>query len=151
MHLPIIAMTRGPNALTWRADRFAARASVLAGGRGASPFLVGHTMIAIGASAPEPASSVTAARKGETDLSVRTSPGSNPLTVPAVLGPMAPGALENAVLIRDYPEMVALTFLSFFPAPGLRKNPGTAQRGQGASLLAPFAGHPSQRPWAAPA
>lgn len=116
----------------------------IAGALGISDLVIGLTIVAIGTSLPELATSITAAWKGENELAIGNILGSNLFNLLAVLaipGVIAPGALENAVLIRDYPAMVVLTLLLFFLALGRRKAPGTVRRGEGALLLTLFAAY----------
>ena len=84
---------------------------------GVSDLLIGLTIVAIGTSLPELASSIAAARRGENDLAVGNVIGSNlfnTLVVVGIAAVIAPiNAMEPAVLSRDLPIMTALTLLLF--------------------------------------
>lgn len=84
---------------------------------GVSDLLIGLTIVAIGTSLPELASSIAAARRGENDLAVGNVIGSNlfnTLVVVGIAAVIAPiNAMEPAVLSRDLPIMSALTLLLF--------------------------------------
>ncbi len=126
----------------------------IAGALGVSDLIIGLTIVAIGTSLPELATSVVAAWKGETELAIGNIIGSNLFNLLAVLavpGLLAPGLLENTVLIRDYPMMLGLTFLLFLLALGHRRGPGTVRRREGALLLALFAAYLMLLGWTATA
>jgi cation:H+ antiporter len=80
---------------------------------GVSDLLIGLTIVAIGTSLPELASSIAAARKGENDLALGNIIGSNLFNTLAVVGfaatisPM--DEIEKSVTTRDMPLMIALT------------------------------------------
>lgn len=92
---------------------------------GVSDLLIGLTIVAVGTSLPELASSIAAARCGENDLAVGNIIGSNifnTLTVvglPAVIAPIK--AMDPEVLSRDLPIMSALTLLLFLICIPFRK------------------------------
>jgi len=78
---------------------------------GMSDLLIGLTIIAIGTSLPELATSVTSALKNEHEIAVGNVIGSNMFNILAVLGIpglIAPHKLDSFVLIRDYPVMLLL-------------------------------------------
>lgn len=82
---------------------------------GVSDLLIGLTIVAIGTSLPELASSIAAARKGEDDLAVGNVVGSNTFNTLAVVGvasvisPME--TVDAAVVSRDLPLMAVVTVL----------------------------------------
>lgn len=80
---------------------------------GVSDLLIGLTIVAIGTSLPELASSIAAARKGENDLALGNIIGSNLFNTLAVVGLAATitpmGDVEAAVVSRDMPLMTILT------------------------------------------
>ena len=84
---------------------------------GVSDLLIGLTIVAVGTSLPELASSIAAARKGENDLAVGNVIGSNifnTLVVVGIAAVIAPiKAMEADVLSRDLPIMSLLTLLLF--------------------------------------
>ena len=84
---------------------------------GVSDLLIGLTIVAVGTSLPELASSIAAARKGENDLAVGNVIGSNIFNTLVVVGIAAIitpiKAMDAEVLSRDLPIMSALTLLLF--------------------------------------
>lgn len=82
---------------------------------GVSDLLIGLTIVAIGTSLPELASSIVAARKGEDDLAFGNIVGSNLFNTLAVVGIAATIApmqsFDANVLVRDMPVMAVLTVL----------------------------------------
>jgi cation:H+ antiporter len=117
---------------------------------GVSELVIGLTIVAIGTSLPELAASVAAALRGENDLAIGNIVGSNLFNLLAVLaipGILAPAAVENAVLFRDYPLMLGLTVLLFVFALTRGRKPGQIQRWQGAMLLGLFAGYLALLGW----
>ncbi|MBY5960756.1 calcium/sodium antiporter [Marinobacter nauticus] len=110
---------------------------------GVSDLMIGLTIVAIGTSLPELASSIIAARKGEHDLALGNILGSNlfnTLAVVGIAGSIAPMAVANEVLIRDIPVMVGLTLALFVLGYGFR-GPGRINRVEGVGLLAIFVGY----------
>jgi len=79
---------------------------------GVSELVIGLTVMAVGTSLPELATSITSALKGHYDLVLGNIIGSNimnillVLPVPAFLSPFV---IQREVLIRDYPAMVIIT------------------------------------------
>ncbi len=83
----------------------------VARGLGVSEFVIGLTVVAIGTSAPELAATITASRRGETDLAVANVVGSNVVNLLGVLGVAAlvsaDGVPVEAGIIRfDLPVLV---------------------------------------------
>ncbi|MCQ2123521.1 MAG: calcium/sodium antiporter [Fibrobacter sp.] len=105
---------------------------------GVSDLLIGLTIVAIGTSLPELASSIAAARKGEDDLAVGNIIGSNlfnTLMVVGIAATIAPmGNIEQDVLYRDMPLMAMLT-LSLLVLGFRRKGDGRINRIAGVILL----------------
>ena len=93
---------------------------------GVSDLLIGLTIVAVGTSLPELASSIAAARRGENDLAFGNIVGSNLFNtllvvgIAAVIKPME--SISSAILVRDIPVMAALTLLLFIFGLPLRKN-----------------------------
>lgn len=112
-------------------------ASEIARALGVSDLLIGLTVVAIGTSLPELASSVAAARKHDTALALGNVIGSNLFNtlvvvgIPSVIRPMQ---MDPLVSVRDFPVMLLLT-LFLFPF-GAR---GRLGRAGGAFLLLCFA------------
>ena len=80
---------------------------------GVSELVIGLTIVAVGTSLPEVATSVTAALKGERDIAVGNAVGSNIFNILAVLGvsaSVAPADLvvSPSLLAFDLPVMVAV-------------------------------------------
>ena len=102
---------------------------------GVSDLLIGLTIVAVGTSLPELASSIAAARKGENDLAVGNVIGSNlfnTLVVVGIAAVIAPiNAMEPAVLSRDLPIMSALTLWLFFICFSFKKKNGERSFGFG--------------------
>ena len=91
---------------------------------GLSDLVIGLTVVAVGTSLPELAASVAAARKNEHDIAIGNVVGSNLfnlLGVMALPGVIAPGAIDEKVMSRDYPVMLLLTGIFFLVACGPRR------------------------------
>lgn len=115
----------------------------LAHGFGVSDLIVGLTIIALGTSLPELASSIAACRKGEDDIALGNVLGSNlfnTLAVIGIAGSIHPMDVEPAVLSRDLPVMTGLTLSLFLIGFGLRK-PGRITRRAGLALVACYVGY----------
>ncbi|RKQ95774.1 cation:H+ antiporter [Kushneria sinocarnis] len=112
-------------------------------GLGISDLIVGLTIMAIGTSLPELASSIIATRKGEHEIALGNVIGSNlfnTLAVVGIAGAIHPMAVEPAVLYRDMPVMMTLT-LALFMLGYARGRQGRINRFEGAALLACFGGY----------
>jgi cation:H+ antiporter len=110
---------------------------------GISDLVIGLTIIAVGTSLPELAASVMSAIKKEHDMAIGNVIGSNMFNLLAVLalpGLIQPSVLDPAVMQRDYPIVVALTFVLFIMAYGF-KGRGRVNRVEGGILLACFAAY----------
>ena len=116
---------------------------------GVSDLLIGLTIVAVGTSLPELASSIAAARRGENDLAVGNVIGSNAFNTLVVVGiaaVIAPiGSTDPEVLNRDLPIMSALTLLLFFICFPLKNKGGKRVGGfgriGGALFLILYAGY----------
>ena len=112
---------------------------------GVSDLVIGLTIIAVGTSLPELASSLMAARKGEDDIAVGNVVGSNLFNILAVLGiagAVGPGPVDQAALWRDFPLMIALAVVLYLLARGFsRTGHGHINRWEGGVLLAVFVGY----------
>jgi cation:H+ antiporter len=83
---------------------------------GVSDVIIGLTVVAVGTSLPELASTLAAARKGEHDLAIGNIVGSNLFNTLAVVGIAAvvhPLEIERVLLTRDIPVMVIMTVALF--------------------------------------
>ncbi len=81
---------------------------------GVSDLIIGLTIIAIGTSLPEVATSVASALKGKPDLAMGNVVGSNIFNLLAVIGTagvIAPTVINADVMTRDVPIMFAITIL----------------------------------------
>lgn len=107
---------------------------------GVSDLIIGLTVVAIGTSLPELASSIVAARKGEHDIALGNVIGSNffnTLVVVGIAGMIAPAPVAPDLLTRDIPVMLILT--SSLIALALRgRNRSEISRGEGAVLVSAF-------------
>lgn len=104
---------------------------------GVSDLVIGLTIVAIGTSLPELASSLAAVRKGEHDLALGNVLGSNlfnTLTVVGIAAVIHPMSVASVVLHRDWLVMAGLTLLLFMMAYGFRRQ-GRINRVEGAILL----------------
>ncbi len=117
----------------------------IAHGLGVSDLIIGLTIVAVGTSLPELASSVIATRKGEHDIALGNVIGSNlfnTLAVVGIAGAIHPLAVERGVFTRDIPVMAALTLSIFIIGYGFRANrQGRINRYEAAGLLACYAGY----------
>lgn len=107
---------------------------------GVSDVIIGLTIVAIGTSLPELASSIAAARKGEDDLALGNVIGSNFFNTLAVVGISAaikPFAVAPEMITRDLPVMVGFTIMLYVFALGRRKQ-AVIQRPEGYVLLVGF-------------
>ncbi len=90
---------------------------------GISDLVIGLTVIAIGTSLPELASSIAAAKKGESDIVLGNIIGSclfNSLAVVGTAGVIQPLHIENIFLIRDFSTGLILTLLLWIFTFGIR-------------------------------
>lgn len=104
---------------------------------GVSDLIIGLTVVAVGTSLPELASSLIAARKGEDDIALGNILGSNLFNTLAVVGiasSIHPLEVGQEVLLRDVPVMAALTLSLFLFGYGFR-GPGRINRFEGSILL----------------
>jgi len=89
-------------------------ATTIATQLGVSELIIGLTIVAVGTSLPELAATLAGALKGHTEIAIGNIIGSNLFNLLAVMsipGVIAPLALSQEVLGRDYPAMAAFTFL----------------------------------------
>ncbi|NLW30391.1 MAG: sodium:calcium antiporter, partial [Fibrobacter sp.] len=110
---------------------------------GVSDLVIGLTIVAIGTSLPELASSIAAARKKEHDIALGNILGSNlfnTLSVVGIAGFINPLEVESAVLHRDIPSMTVLTLSLFVIGYGFR-GPGRINRIEGVMLLLSYAAY----------
>ncbi|WP_417445942.1 calcium/sodium antiporter [Kangiella sp.] len=110
---------------------------------GVSDLIIGLTIIAVGTSLPELASSIIATRKGEHDIALGNIIGSNlfnTLAVVGIAGVIHPLTVDAEVLWRDAMFMGALTLSIFVIGYGF-KGPGRINRVEGSILLLAYCGY----------
>jgi cation:H+ antiporter len=110
----------------------------IANGFGVSDLVIGLTIVAVGTSLPELASSIIAARKCEHDIALGNIIGSNlfnTLAVVGIAGAINPMVLGPEVINRDLPVMAALTVSLFLFGYGFRGS-SRINRIEGLMLLA---------------
>jgi cation:H+ antiporter len=109
-----------------------------------SDLVIGLTIIALGTSLPELASSIAAARRGEDDIALGNVLGSNLFNTLAVVGIGAmirPITVEPDVVVRDLPVVAGLTLLLFVFGVGRRGRPGLISRPDAILLLGIYFGY----------
>lgn len=107
---------------------------------GVSDLIIGLTVVAIGTSLPELASSISAVRKNEHDLVLGNVVGSNlfnTLGVVGLAGVIAPIGAGAEVLARDWPVMAGLTLAVIIFGIGWRGQ-GRINRIEAGALLATY-------------
>ena len=110
---------------------------------GVSDLIIGLTIVALGTSLPELASSIVAALKGEHDIALGNVIGSNffnTLAVVGIAGAIHPIVVGPEVFLRDIPVMVALTVSLFLFGYGF-KGPGRINRLKGGILMLGYLGY----------
>ena len=110
---------------------------------GVSDLVIGLTVVALGTSLPELAASISSVLKKEDDLAVGNIIGSNMYNLLAVYslpGLIAPGAVAESVIPRDFPVMLGFTGVLFILGYGLTKA-GHINRWEGGGLLLAFCGY----------
>ncbi len=104
---------------------------------GVSDLIIGLTIVAVGTSLPELASSIAAARKGEHDLAVGNVIGSNlfnTLAVVGLAGSIQPMPIPDDIISRDWMLMAILT-LGLFVLGYDRNGDGRITRREGGVLI----------------
>ncbi|MFZ2288396.1 MAG: calcium/sodium antiporter [Halopseudomonas yangmingensis] len=105
---------------------------------GVSELVIGLTIVAVGTSLPELASSIAAIRKNEHDLALGNIIGSglfNTLAVVGLAGAIMPLEVESVVLWRDWLLMALLTLGLFVMGLGINGRQGRLNRVEGGLLL----------------
>lgn len=105
---------------------------------GVSDLVIGLTVVAIGTSLPELASSIVAARKGEHDLALGNIIGSNlfnTLAVVGLAGVIQPMAIPAEIISRDWPLMALLTASLFVLGYTRNQEQGRITRVEGGVLV----------------
>lgn len=110
---------------------------------GVSDIIIGLTVVAVGTSLPEFASSIIAARKGEPDIALGNVLGSNlfnTLAVVGLAGVIHPLSFDKEIIYRDVSVMLLLTISLFLFGYGF-KGEGRINRIEGGILLASYIGY----------
>lgn len=110
---------------------------------GVSDLIIGLTIVAVGTSLPELASSIIAARKGEHDIALGNVLGSNlfnTLAVVGIAGLIRPMAVEPEIFSRDILTMAILTVSLFVIGNGF-KGQGRINRFEAIALLLAYIGY----------
>lgn len=132
----LVALVIASRVLVWGAVE-------LAHAFGVNDLIIGLTVVAVGTSLPELASSVIATRKGEHDIALGNVLGSNlfnTLAVVGIAGAIHPLDVGPEVLTRDALTMGALTLSMFVIGYGF-KGSGRINRFEGAALVAAYIGY----------
>lgn len=110
---------------------------------GVSDTIIGLTVIAIGTSLPELASSLVAVKKGEHDLAIGNVIGSNmfnTLAVVGIAGTIQPMAISADFLYRDVVVMLASTVALFVFCIGIKRQ-GRLNRVEGGAFVLAYAAY----------
>jgi cation:H+ antiporter len=132
--LGLVALTASSRALVWGAVE-------IAHALGVSDLIIGLTVVALGTSLPELASSIAAVRKGEDDIALGNVLGSNlfnTLAVVGIAGAIHPIAVPTEALARDCVVMGALTLSIFVFGYGFRGRMGRINRVEAGVLVAAY-------------
>jgi cation:H+ antiporter len=119
-------------------------ASSIARSLGLSEMLIGLTIVAVGTSLPEFASSLSAAKKGEPDIVLGNILGSNlfnTLAAVGLSGLIHPVAAEAVLVARDLPVMGVFTLSLFVFGYGFKARRGHISRVEGALLAVGYFGY----------
>jgi cation:H+ antiporter len=130
----MLLLVASSRAVVWGAVGIATAAGI-------SDLVIGLTIIAVGTSLPELASSIAAARRGEDDIAIGNVIGSNlfnTLAVVGIAGAIRPFAVERVVVTRVLPVMAALTAAIFVIGFARRGRVGRITRVEGALLVAAY-------------
>ncbi|MDH4099333.1 MAG: calcium/sodium antiporter [Nitrospirota bacterium] len=132
----LVALIASSRMLVWGAVE-------IARGFGVSDLIIGLTIVAVGTSLPELASSIIATRKGEHEITLGNVIGSNmfnTLAVVGIAGTITPVAAGPEVFNRDIVVMSALTVSLFIIGYGFG-GAGRINRPAGTALLACYIGY----------
>lgn len=130
----LLMLTASSRLLVWGAISIATALGV-------SDLIIGLTIVALGTSLPELASSLIAVRRGEHDIAFGNVLGSNlfnTLAVVGIAGAIQPTGVAPEVLSRDILVMGCLTITLFFFGYGFGGRPARISRSEGAILLGAF-------------
>lgn len=130
----LVLLVASSRLLVWGAVEIAVRFGV-------SDLIIGLTVVAVGTSLPELASSISALRRKEHDMVLGNIVGSNlfnSLAVVGIAGLIAPIQTGREVLVRDWSIMTCMTLLMILFAFSWRGRPRRINRLEGGILLALF-------------
>lgn len=133
--LSAVYVLGGLGALIWGGDLFVSSSSAIARSLGMSEEVIGLTLVAVGTSLPELATSLVAALRGEADLAVGNVVGSNIFNILFILGMTSAISPINAgvIGILDFSVMLlAVILFALLVQVGKGKR---ISRGEGAFLL----------------
>ena len=105
---------------------------------GVSDLVIGLTIVAVGTSLPELATTITSAKKGEHDIAIGNIIGSNMFNLLGVLGipgVIHPEMFDDNVMLRDVPVMIILTIALYLMAKDRSGKAGKITRVEGGGLL----------------
>ena len=139
----IIRLVTGLIILLFSSRMLVQGAVAIAQALGVSDLTIGLTIVAIGTSLPELASSIAAARKGAHDMALGNIIGSNifnGLAVVGLSGIISPFQVPPGVVSRDIPVMISATMALFVFGADFGR-PGRINRIEGALLLLFYAGY----------
>ncbi len=111
---------------------------------GVSDLVIGLTVVAIGTSLPELASSIAAARKGEHEIALGNVIGSNlfnTMAVVGIAGSVRPFSVSPEVFTRDMSAMLLLTVSLFVTGWGFKGRQGRINRFEGGFLVLFYAAY----------
>ncbi|MEA4863431.1 MAG: calcium/sodium antiporter [Victivallaceae bacterium] len=140
-YVSLLLAAMGLGGLVWGADLFVDGAVVCGRRAGLSEAVIGLTIVAVGTSLPELATSVVAAMRNERDIAVGNVIGSNIFNVLCIMGiaPMLAPLRPTGITPLDWAVMLGVSVLIWiFMATGK-----TINRLEGALLLAIFIGYTS--------
>jgi cation:H+ antiporter len=133
----LVLLVLGSRGVVWGAVGIARAAGI-------SDLVIGLTVVAVGTSLPELASSIAAVRKGEDEIAFGNIVGSNmfnTLAVVGIAGVIAPFKIERVSLVRDLPVMAVLTLLMLLFGIGRGGGPGRINRYEATFLCLGYAGY----------
>ena len=125
--------------LVWGAVKIAASLGV-------SELVIGLTVVAVGTSLPELASSIVSARKNEHDLTFGNIIGSNifnTLACVGIAGSIMPFSISKDIIFRDMGVLIFLTLILFLMGYNFKNKQGKISRFEGAFLLACYIAYTS--------
>lgn len=111
---------------------------------GVSDLVIGLTVVAIGTSLPELASSIAAVRRKEHDMALGNVIGSNMFNTMVAVGAASainPFGVEFAVVFRDFGVVLVMTLMLFIFCMGFKGRQGEINRIEGAVLLMAYVGY----------